>query len=286
MKILFVTNASMERCGVRLYGAQMIDALRGAGIEVQIWDGGYEHCRQEDYLPRGVPDYDLIHFNWDPQAINHYLPQHFAGYPPLSLFLHDVPPNSTCPVQGEARWLFSFEPTPGSIVLPEAVPTTPADLSMPPSDHIRIGVSGIRNDAGFLQVREVCTAHGWETSEPRWWSGGPWLSLEDEIRRLAACHVNVCWYHTSGRGKSMAAMICCAARRPLLLSNSTMFSALWPYRDEITIGRDYKALEDLLEACVEDAKDEAELGAVPDRVCRELAWSEVIKPVIAAWKTL
>ena len=296
MRILFINNVSTERCGVRTFGEQMVNALNRAGDAVTVWDGTYSAVKQFGYLPHEMPtqfkEFDLVHLNWDPQAINHYLPEHFAGGPPLSLFLHDVPPNSTCPVYGVAAWRFGFEPYGDVDVIDEPIPPTPTGLD-PVPNRVVIGVSGIRNDAGAVVVQQLCKERGWECSIPSWQRGSPWLSTNDEIRRLARCTVNVCWYATSGRGKSMAAAFCCAARRPLICSGSTMFSALWPYEDEIYFPARFgfpehhaddwaTQLPILVDEVLRDLKRGEEL--IPNRVCYELSWDQIIQRVRMRWR--
>jgi hypothetical protein len=282
LRVLYISNESSVRCGVRAYGEQWVAACRRAGVSVTTFDGSYTHIKTIDnYLPTDALDYDVVHLNWDPQTINHYLPQHLAPIADrFSLFLHDVPPNSTCPVIDLARWVWSYEPLDGSVVLPHGIPPTP-DALPPPDPPVVIGLTGIRRDPGIGQVQELCAARGWTVNQPAWWTdeGQPWLSTDDEIRRLARSTVNVCWYHTSGRGKSMAAMFCLAAQRPLVLSPSTMFSALHPYGEEIVIG----ATTDIqgLEACVQQALTQP--YAIP-RVQQDLAWDAIIHPVLTAWQ--
>lgn len=294
MRILFITNRSMERCGVRVFGDLMIAALERAGLDVDVWDGCYSTVVEHGYLPRDLYRYDLVHLNWDPQAINHYLPCHFAGAPPLSLFLHDVPPNSTCPVFDQARWRFGFEPWQGVDVFEEPVPPTPPLLPSPydvPDGPIVIGATGIRDDPGMHAIEAVCRHNGWVFNGPVWRTSAGvgaapanWLSTDDEIRRLAQSTVNVCWYHTSGRGKSMAAMFCCAAKRPLILSGSSMFSALWPYPHEVYSYRDFE--QATLEAGLQAVVRQVQAGTAlrPDTVCWRLGWDRQIRQILRAWE--
>lgn len=280
MRVLFITNSSTERCGVRVYGELWMEALRGAGVEIDEWDGTYEHARRYGYLPTGVEAWDLVHLNWDPQTINHYLPEHFAGAPPLSVFLHDVPPNSTCPVAGVAKLVMAHEPGEGISVIDHAVPDYRGMLYLPaPGGLPVIGLTGIRRDAGVEQARELCKRRGWVFSEPPWWNGGPWLSTKEEIARLSACDVNVNWYHATGRGKSMSAMMGVAARRPLVLSPSTMFSALWGYRDEITFGGDLSDAE--LEDCIDEALS---CIRIPKNARVEQSWAVRAEQIKALWE--
>jgi len=281
MRILFINNSSAGACGVREYGALMIAALRRAGVEVIEWDGSYSaiQARGGQYLPPDRSTYDLVHFNWHPGAINHYIPEHFAGGPPLSLYLGDVPPHSSCPVFNIATWRFAIDPCAGAQYLPTPIPPTPLDLPPPTLTPVTIGVSGVRG-AGFALTRAICEEKGWVINQ----HSDMWLSTEDEIRRLASCTVNVCWYQTTGRGKSMAAMFCIAAQRPLVISSSTMFSALWPYKDEIYSPRNgLDTLDLLLSVAVEHTQSGG--APIPHRARRELAWDVVIKTVVKQWET-
>lgn len=286
MKALFISNLSTERCGARAFGHEMVRALRTAGVSVDTYDGTYSSVAASGYLPPLAATYDIIHLNWDPQAINHYLPEHFAGLEDrLSLFLHDVPPNSTCPVQGVARWVFAHEPGEGIKVITHAVP----DYSVPPCplpERVVIGISGIRADRGMGQVQEVCHDLGWDVSKPGWWDGGAWLSTEEEILRLSRTTANACWYHTTGRGKSMAAMFGVAAGRPLVLSGSSMFSALAEYGFAEGIYRTpTAALDDfLLRGFLLQAVLAAQQGQkISPRIAEDLSWSRVIQPIVEAW---
>lgn len=296
MRVLFISNFSTVRCGVRVFGDLMADALERAGVEVTRWDGAYPTIAMTGrYLPHRIDCYDLVHLNWDPQAINHYLPLHFSSRetPPLSLFLHDVPPNSTCPIFEQARWRWGFEPAEGVEVFEEPIPPTPSDLPAPAA-AITIGVSGIRDDPGTALVQQVAAERGWTVSLPDWQRGGVWKPVDAEIRRLASSTINVCWYHTSGRGKSMAAAFCCAARRPLLCSGSSMFSALWPYSSELYLARETHQGGEVRETWYQRelgrwldlivGQIERGTERVPTKVCRELAWDRQIAQVVRAWR--
>jgi hypothetical protein len=300
MKVLFITNSATQKCGVRVYGELWMDALRTAGVEIDEWDGTYPSimARGGEYLPETVDEYDLVHLNWDPQAINHYIPEHFASVfdrqlPPLSIFLHDVPPNSTCPVAPCADLLLAHEPGEGIVVIDHAVPDYRPTNTVP-YETFTVGTSGIRNDPGVELVQQVCDRNGWWHS--RSGEGRGWRTTEGEIARLAQCHVNVCWYATSGRGKSMAAMLMVAAQRPLVLSNSTMFSALTQHPDydvvrEITLGysthdsnnqptKAYANL-DYLADCIALAHQG---GVVPTAAATELRWSRCAEQIKALWE--
>jgi hypothetical protein len=267
--------------------------LEKLGVQIEEWDGSYSHVKEAGYLPPGVGKYDLLHLNWDPQTINHYLPQHFEGAPPLSLFLHDVPPNSTCPVWDSAKLRMGYEPYPGLVQLDHAIPPFHGPFNEKLEGPIRVGVTGVRNDPGFGMVEDLCKREGWELSRPAWQTGGSWVSMEEEIARLATCTFNICWYHTSGRGKSMGAMMCAASRRPLVLSNSTMFSCLEPYQDEL-----YQCkgdangvnLERMAEVVLGDLEDGLEVGVgvakVPNKLLTDLSWARCAQRIKSLWESL
>ncbi len=297
MKVLFVTNSSTQRCGVRLYGELWMQALRAAGVEVVEWDGTYSTIyHRGSYLPPDAEAYDLIHLNWDPAATNHFLPEHFPAEVPLSVFLHDVPPHSTCPVAGRADLLLAHEPGEGIVVIDHAVPDYQPPLWSPkPSHRVVIGTAGIRNDPGVELVDQVCRAHGWHHSRA---GESGWLTTEQEIDRLARCTVNVAWYATSGRGKSMGAMFMVAAQRPLILSGSSMFSALWPYADQMytatqthrraghpqwTLTPRYQTDLKALLAVVLHAVEEGH-PIIPVDAARQLAWSRLAPRIATLWR--
>lgn len=277
-----------------------MEALRATGVWIHEWDGAYPACyARGSYLPTveqlKALRIDLIHLNWDPQAINHFLPEHFAEARaagiPLSVFLHDVPPNSSCPVQGVADVVFAHEPGEGITVIDHAVPDYRSNFQPADSGAVWIGTAGIRDDPGVKLVDAVCRAHGWWHSKA---GDDGWLTTEQEIDRLAACTVNVAWYACSGRGKSMGAMFMVAAQRPLLLSGSSMFSALWDYEREIAIDRqthtllhkltpEYKgALDPALTTLIEMVREGQ--APIPRRAARALAWSNLAPRIHTHWQ--
>ena len=87
----------------------------------------------------------------------------------------------------------------------------------------------------------------------------------------------------------MAASFCVAAQRPLVLSGSSMFSALWPFDDEISICRRTHHADEATAFYAPDVLAqliEAQLTQqrIPKRAAKVLSWDEVIKPIIAAWE--
>lgn len=289
MRILFIAAFGNTRCGERLYADLWVEALRKKGVSIDLWDGWYPAAKENGYLPDNAREYDIIHVNWGPANMGHYLPQHFPPGPKVSLFLHDVPPDSTTTLWHIADLRMAFVDGPGLVQLHHAVPEY-VPKSQPPEGIIRVGVTGIRGDPGPQLVEKVCLERGWEISAPLWWSGGAFLSTEEEIERLASCHINVCWYQTSGRGKSMAAMFCCAARRPLVVSGSSMFSNLWKYPDEVFV--DYRTHDD--SGTIPQYYDNdlyfylwnPTTYKKPSAICHDLGWSKLADKIKTLWEGL
>lgn len=298
MKVLYVSNLSSERCGVKEYGQLWARELRKVGVEVHEWDGCYQAIQAQGgrYLPHGADLFDLIHVNWDPQTINHYLPEHFPPGVPLSVFLHDTPETSTCPFFARAdlrmgyvggRWegqtVVQIDHAVPQVDL-EDWPILPREIRE--GEQVVVGVSGVRSDPGMAMIKELCKERGWILNAPLWWSGGPWLTMEQEVRRLAMSTFNVCWYHTTGRGKSMAAMFCAASRRPLVVSGSSMFSCLWPYDHEVSICRELPAspikLADHCDEMVLLIRNKME--SKPARLLVELGWDRCAQRIKQLWE--
>lgn len=219
MRILNVSNHSSTRCGIQAFGAQMTTALRRAGAEVTDWDGEYSSVYRNGYLPMDCPTYDVIHVNWHPITINHYLPIHFPTGPLLSVYVNDLPPWSGCPIWDRADIRLASEVYPGTSRLVYPVVDWVPDLPEP-NPTLTIGTTGVRND-GTDEIQQAVEARGWIFNGP----SPTWLSLEEEIRRLARSTVNLLWY-TNNRGISGGSMTALASRRPLVINGSTMFDHL------------------------------------------------------------
>ncbi len=229
MRILHISNVSAKRCGTQNHAQQCSTALRRAGHAVIDWDGTYPviyEKLQRDvpaYLPADANDYDVVHLNWHPASINHYTLEHFAGldHPVLSVRLTDLPPWSGCPCLDAFTVRITAEPHAlSTLVVPNPVVDWVEDLPAP-NKEFTVGVTGVRKD-GYQIVKDACAARGWQfnASDP-----ATWLSIEDEIRRLARSTVNVCWY-TGVRGVAGAPSTCLASRRPLLINHSPMLRHL------------------------------------------------------------
>lgn len=290
MRVLVVGPFSNPRCGEAEYSRNLVLALRGIGVAVSTWDGYYPNAHANGYLPPDVAFYDLIHVVWGPANLGHYLPEHFPERVPLSVFLADVPPHVTCLLWDRADILVSVH---GKLERGEWVPEVegtyliehPAPEALAPlyplPNRIRVGVTGIRNDPGHGMVRELCEQRGWEFSAP---DPARWLSTQEELRRLEACHVLACWYQERERGISMGVGYCMAAGRPIVLSPSRMFNHVRRWPGEFYWGRYYFEAE--LERQIEHALDDLEVGLarLPDKSYRTLSWKGTAHHLVALWE--
>lgn len=223
MKVLFVTNHSAPRCGIQMFGNNMANALRAGGVEVEVWDGCYQSIYEKPYLPYdrlAAGEFDLIHFNWHPIAINHYGADHFPKDIPLSVYVNDSPRWTWCPVWDRADVKFMPEPWEGTVLLP--YPCLDYAPQVEPL-YNSIGWTGVRGD-GKEDVIALCNlwGGGWVPNLP---DPDRWLSAEEEIERLAKSTFNMLIYQ-AGRGISGAVMNCISALRPVVLNDSPMFAHL------------------------------------------------------------
>jgi len=280
VRVLHISNHSVDRCGVALFGRQCSAALRAEGVEVDDWDATYSplHAREErgepSYLPASLASYDVVHLNWQPATINHYHPVMFPLGQLYSVFLHDLPPWSSCPFEDRMQVKFALEPYPGAVEIP---PPAPDYLPIStPNEQVTIGRTNIR-EAGKAELADICFRHDWifNDSDPR-----VWLDEGAEVERLAMSWVNVVWYDEH-RSRGSAAMVAAAARRPLLLSESQRFAHLLPFRDELYIAPIDK-LEVSLHAIVEEVR--RGLETVPDRILDVFGWRAAARTMIKTWE--
>lgn len=299
MRVLVVGDFTAAPCGIRNFADQTYAALaRHPGLEVAKWDGHYPgiYARREaglpTYLPPDAADYDVIHVNWHPIAFNTYGPDHFppAAWfstgtysrawkkPILSVYLNDIPPHSGCPFHDRADVRFAAEESPGCIVLPYPVCDWIDDLPYGDDPIFRtfsVGCSTVRGD-GVAQVEKVCARNGWQFRVPDRSQG--WLSYEDEVRRIARNTVNVLWYF-EGRGKSGGLSQAVSARRPVICSESQMFTHFEPYYFSLYRGTD---LEALLMRVHQDALSDG--LRYPLLAAMEMSWSNATTQMVAAWE--
>lgn len=308
MKILVVGDFTAQPCGIRNFADQTFRALSNdSRLEVHTWDGHYpELYRRREagepcYLPRDAESYDVIHVNWHPIAFNTYGPGHFPlarrvhefldgsdgetfrqtgahRRPILSVYLHDIPPWSGCPFHDRADVRFAAEPSPGCVELPYPV----ADwIELPPPDlGFSVGCSTLRGD-GVWKVKEICDARGWDLRLPDRSKG--WLTFEEEVQRIARNTVNVLWYF-EGRGKSGGLSQAVSAKRPVICSDSSMFSH---FHDCEEIWFPFEAaptLEKMLDA-LHFAWENGTLDTYrPINAAETHSWSRAVDRMVAVWQ--
>jgi len=281
MRVLHISNHSSGRCGVSLFGLQCSAALRAEGIDVVDWDGHYPplHAREEQglpsYLPNELHTYDVIHLNWQPATLNHYQSGMFPAGIHHSVFLHDLPPWSTCVFLDRMNTRFALEPFEGATEIPPPAPDYRSSVQR--ASAVTIGRSNIR-EAGRDQLADICRRYGWDFND----SSPEWLTEEQEVDRLAKSWVNVVWY-TENRSRGSAAMVCAAAGRPLLLnSESQRFGHLHTYSDVVY----YRRLDQLEDALIEIVEQVSlGLATVPTRMADDFSWRKAAKKMIATWRS-
>jgi len=281
MRVLLVNNESAKRCGIQAFGYDMAMQLRAAGVEVELWDGCYEAIYEKPYLPYdrlAAGEFDLIHFNWHPIAINHYGADHFPKNLPLSVYVNDSPKWTWCPVWDRADVKFMPEPWEGTVLLPYPC----LDYTSPSLwDHGTIGWTGVRDD-GLTEVRLVAAHYGWTLNlkDP-----AVWLTREEEIDRLARSSFNMLWYQ-GNRGISGAVQTCISAQRPILLNGSPMFDHLrvdpeireefyWGY------GQDYTRAAGEVMADVVKGQER-----LPVKAKARFGWKASVQKILAEWERL
>lgn len=261
MRVCVICNFSDTRCGIANFGHQTVTALRHAGHEVLAWDGTYPEVYRrreaglDPHLPPDLDSYDVLHVIWHAITLNHYAGVDWASFPSLPhggpiLSLWDCGPSDAyCPFDGwfPLRWMLYKDHREGYQIMDYPVPDWVEGLPPPPPPpHFTVGGSSVRGD-GMQELQQVCQQHGWIVNLP---TPGVWLSIEDEIRRLAKSTVNVCWYHSNAiwKDRASAPSMLIASARPLLVNDDALLAHLKGRRD-IYHGTDMtEALEAIYDA--------------------------------------
>ncbi len=244
LKVLLIGNLSDRRCGFQNYTQQMITALgREPRVDLSVWDGTYTrvYARQQEpdtpwrgMLPGDPGRYDVVHLIWNAMTMNHYTGVDWAalaalpGGGPLVSWFDGGPSDASCPFEAWMQVKWSDYPKPGFVHLDYPVPDWVGGLP-DPDLTFTVGASSVRGD-GVAEIREICQRRGWAMNLP---TPGVWLSVEDEIRRLARSTVNVCWYHTPPlwHNRASAPSMLLAAGRPMLINQDPLVAHLWEARD-------------------------------------------------------
>lgn len=296
MKVCLIYNASDRRCGFVNYGQQTETALRRAAHDLTVWDGTYEQVygRQQlpttPYLGMFPPDvltYDVVHTIWHAMTLNHYAGapwEQLAGGPLLS-WIDGGPSNASCPFKAHMQVRWGHYPRPieeAYHVTPLPIPDWVTDLPRP-NPSFTVGATSVRGD-GVEELRQVCVTHGWQTNLPQ---PGQWLSVEDEIRRLARSSVNVCWYDTPPLWKDRAGApsTALASRRPLLITDDSLLGHLWGYTD-LYHGRLAVRGGPDLSACLTQITADHAAGTLnlPWKVLEDFSWTSVTTDFTRVWE--
>ncbi len=234
LKVLHVTNGTL-RCGISLYGKLLTAALdkHPEIIKLEHWVADYP-----TYLPPNADQYDIIHMNWHPATINHIQPDFIPEDSFLSVMFHE-PPRRFRDAKGkypapppiwtrtDLKLMASTKDTfDGAVEFLMPVPEPTERLPEASLGSVIVGHSGIRGD-GLDRLIEICVRNGWILSHSG--QGGEWLSVDQEIQRLARCTVNIAHYHSAYSGQGFGAMFAIAAERPVILNHSRMTETLWKY---------------------------------------------------------
>lgn len=280
MKVLLVSPFSNPRCGEAEFGRIWARELRAVGVQIFEWDGYYPavYDRGHRYMPADAHLYDLIHVNWGPANMGHYQPEHFPSGVPLSVFLCDVPPNSTCLLHDRADLLMSAEWYDGAEHIPHGIPTYEGPFGPVPTG-VTIGTTGIRDDQGSTALQDALRLRRWGTNNV---DPSVWLPTDEEIQRLSRSTFNACWYKETGRGISMAATFCLASRRPLLVSASSMFDYLRPWEHEIYFAPPDSSVQTQLDMVLYDVH--RGIDRRPQSVLDELSWKNNAMKIKHLWE--
>ena len=266
MKIALVSNWQTRECGVANFGRDWASALERAGHDV---------LRLHYGLSVPANQVDVALYNWHPSTTPKVLTPPFCPY---AVYLHDIPPHSSCRLVDGAKAVWAAEPTPGAEVIRYPVYDGPRDTP-PRSPGISIGWTGLRGD-GRDSLRDLCERRGWTFNGSNGWKDTP-----EEIARLASSTLIVLWYFADGRGQSLALSTACAAGCPILVNQSRMFGLAHDYPQEI-----YRAGHDpavpFLEQAIEGvlAKIYTGRAAVPAQAVVEQSWTRAIQRMERAWR--
>jgi hypothetical protein len=300
MKVCVIGNVSDTRCGISNYSQQTAIALARHGHDVTVWDGTYSvvYQRQQEgdwhlgMFPHDLPNYDVVHLCWHALTLNHYSGApwaelaHLPGGGPLRSWVDGGPSNASCPFrdwmqvlwghyESEERRALGYHMTP--LPIPDWITDLPA-----PDLVFTVGATSVRGD-GIAEIRQVCEQHGWALNLPR----PEWLTLEEEVRRLARSTVNVCWYDTPPiwRDWAGAPSTALASRRPLLISRDSILQPLWD-RSDLYHGAQIKFAGAGLNAHLWAIHRDWQLGdlRMPSQVLRDLSWSTVAAEFTRVWK--
>lgn len=265
MKIALISNWQTRECGVANFGRDWAAALERAGYEVVRLHYG-------DKVTSSGATFAL--YNWHPATTPKVVTPPSRPY---GVYLHDIPPHSTCSLVDNAVAVWAAEPAEGTTCIRYPIYDGPLTLP-PPASPITIGWTGLRGD-GRDGIQRLCERRGWQFN-----GSTRWLDTPEEIQRLAASTLIVLWYFASGRGQSLALSTACATGRPILINDSLMFGMARDYPQEFhRAGHDpgVPFLEQAIEAVL--SRVYTERAKVPQQVLTTHSWAAAIRQMEAAW---
>ena len=298
MKVLLIGNLSDRRCGFQNFTAQMQHALHARGdVELTMYDGTYSAVyalqqlpgrHYDGFFPANLDEFNVVHLVWNAMTMNHY-----AGAPwsllegiVLRSWWDGGPSDASCPFEPHMDVKWSDYPREGYEYMAYPVPDWVDDLPAT-APTFTVGCSSVRGD-GVASVREVCQKHGWALNLPE---PGQWLSIEDEIRRLARSSVNVCWYNTPPlwHNRASAPSMLIAALRPLLINDDPLVAHLQGYTGEQGIYKGSKHGWDYgpnLEECLIALDMLHPTGGLstPQRPLSDLSWTRAARQFVQTWE--
>ena len=285
LKVCVIGNLSDRRCGFQNVTAQMGTALRRAGHAVLMFDGTYSEVYRrresgiESFFPPDILQYDIVHLIWHSMTMNHYNGADWAGLQagPLVSWWDGGPSNTYCPFQEWMQIKWIEYPKSGYHLLPYPVPDWVTDLPEP-DPVFTVGASSIRGD-GIAELRQVCEQQGWAMNLP---TPGVWVSVEDEIRRLARSTVNVCWYDTPPiwQARASAPSMLIAAGRPLLINHDRLLEHLWDAPD---LYHGQRTSPDLATCLLTLATHAGPLRR-PIQTAQDLSWTRAVRTLETVWQ--
>jgi hypothetical protein len=293
LKICVITNFSSPRCGIANFGHQTATALAHAGHAVTAFDGTYAtiYARQQAaladcFFPDDLETYDVVHLIWHAITLNHYTGADWARLAAaraVKSFWDCGPSDAYCPFDAHFPVKWMLYPRDGYHVMDYPAPDWVTDL--PPVDEgFVVGASSVRGD-GIDELRAVCDAADWPLTLP---VPGRWLSIEDEIRRLARATVNVCWYNRNQTWKDRASApsMLLASGRPLLINEAELLAHLWGradlYHGSILVPDGTRGLGPALRAIEVDWRHDR--LRVPTTTARDLRWTTAAARMTAVWE--
>jgi hypothetical protein len=291
LKICVVCNFTDTKCGIANFGHQTVTALTRAGHAVTAFDGTYPEVYRrreagiDPFLPPDIATYDVLHLIWHAITLNHYMGvewRHLDSHP-IRSFWDCGPSDAYCPFDQWFPIKWMLYPRDGYHSMDYPVPDWVHALGDPDPGFV-VGASSVRGD-GVAELRAVCEAEGWAMNLP---TPDRWLSIEDEIRRLARSTVNVCWYNSGATWKDRASApsMLIASTRPILINHDDLVAHLWDrqdlYHGQIHLTNDARGLGPALREIHHDWRQG--LLRRPIDTYRQLMWKTAAARMTQVWQ--